>query len=350
MSKASKPSEPSDIWIVHFSDRSIRRLLQDPEFVRGLVAIIAPELVALLDFSRGAQQNRSFISDALRERESDVLLRVPFQEAPESEELLIYILIEHQSTVDPTMGFRLLSYMMEIWQEQWRVLQSGTGERRRLDPILPIVFYTGDGRWTSPLSLTTIMEVPEVLARFVPTFDTLFLGVNAVDPEVLTEPGHPFGWLLSVLQKENAGKSEMSEALVSAVSALSELDETQGSQVRQVLLYFIQLIVHRRSAEEREDLIELIRQHSRDESEVIIMAQTTADLLIEQGKAEGIIEGKAEGIIEGKKAAILQLLHLRFQNVPETLTERITSVETLSHLDTFLEQAMTAQSLDDIQD
>ena len=328
-------------------------MLQYPEFVRGLVAIIAPELVPLLDFSRGEQQNRSFISDALRERESDVLLRVPFQEAPESEELLIYILIEHQSTVDPTMGFRLLSYMMEIWQEQWRMLQSGTRERRRLDPILPIVFYTGDGQWTSPLSLATIMEVPEVLARFVPTFDTLFLGVKEVDQEVLTKPGHPFGWLLSVLQKEKAGKSEISEALVSAVSALSELDETQASRVRQVLLYFIQLIVHRRSAEEREDLIELIRQHSRDESEVIIMAQTTAELLIEQGKAEGkaegIIEGKAEGIIEGKKAVILQFLQLRFQNVPETLTERITSIETLSHLDTFLEQAMTAQSLDDIQ-
>ena len=130
MSKFSKPLEPSDIRIEHFSDWSIRRLLQDPEYVRGLIEIIAPELATLLDFSRGAQQNRSFISDALRERESDVLLRVPFQGTPDSEELLIYILIEHQSTVDSTMGFRLLSYMMEIWQEQWRMWQSGAGVRR----------------------------------------------------------------------------------------------------------------------------------------------------------------------------------------------------------------------------
>ena len=310
MSKASKPSEPADIRIVHFSDRSIRRLLQDPEFVRGLVAIIAPELLPLLDFSRGAQQNRSFISDALRERESDVLLRVPFQGTPDSEELLIYILIEHQSTVDPTMGFRLLSYMMEIWQEQWRMLQAGTGERWRLDPILPIVFYTGDGRWTSPLSLTTLMEVPEVLARFVPTFDPLFLGVKEVDQEVLTAPGHPFGWLLSVLQKENAGKSEISEALVAAVSALSQLDETQGSQVRQALLYFIQLILHRRSADEREDLIELIKRNSRDESEVAIMAQTTADLLIEQGREQGIQQGARQTNIENTIA----ILSARFPN------------------------------------
>ena len=107
------------------------------------------------------------------------------------------------------------------------------------------------------------------------------------------------------------------------------------------LLYFIQLILHRRSAAEREELIELIKQHSRDESEVVIMAQTAAELLIEHGKAEGIVEGK--------QASILQLLRIRFQNVPETLTERITSIESRSHLDRLLEQAMTAQNLDEIQ-
>ena len=173
-----------------------------------------------------------------------------------------------ESTVDPTMGFRLLSYMMEIWQEQWRAWQSETASKRRLDPILPIVFYTGDRQWTSPLSLTAIMEVPEVLARFVPTFDTLFLGVKTADRETLTKSGHPLGWLLSVLQKESAEKSAISEALVAAVSELGRLDEVQVSQVRQALLYFIQLILHRRSAAEREELIELVKRHRHDESEV----------------------------------------------------------------------------------
>lgn len=67
------------------------------------------------------------------------------------------------------------------------------------------------------------------------------------------------------------------------------------------------------------------------------MAQTAAELLIEQGKAEG------------RQASILQLLRIRFQNVPETLTDRITAINSLPHLDTLLEQVMTAQSLDEIQ-
>ena len=108
--------------------------------------------------------------------------------------------------------------------------------------------------WTVPLSLTAIMDVPDVLSRFVPTFDTLFLGVKAADPSDLTKTGHPLGWLLSVLQKEHAEKAAISEALITAVSHLKALDSEQVSRVRQALLYFIQLILHRRPVEEREDL------------------------------------------------------------------------------------------------
>ncbi len=63
------------------------------------------------------------------------------------------------------------------------------------------------------------------------------------------------------------------------------------------------------------------------------MAQTTAEFLIEQGKAEG------------KQDAILKLLQLQFQNVPEVLSREIRNIHNLTRLDTLLEQAMTAQSL-----
>lgn len=116
------------------------------------------------------------------------------------------------------------------------------------------------------------------------------------------------------------------------------LDFGRGSQQNRT---FILLILHRRSDDEREELIALVKQHSRDESEVGIMAQTAAELLVEQGKAEGIVEGKRE--------AVLRLLQFRFQDIPEAITERIASIETSSDLDTLLEQAMTVRNLDDIQ-
>ena len=74
------------------------------------------------------------------------------------------------------------------------------------------------------------------------------------------------------------------------------------------------------------------------------MAQTTAEFLIEQGKAEGIEQGKAEG----KQDAVLKLLRLRFQHVPEVLSREISNIHNITRLDMLLEQAMTAQSLDEI--
>ena len=182
------------------------------------------------------------------------------------------------------------------------------------------------------MSLTTLMEVPEVLARFMPTFDSLFLGVKAVDQEVLTAPGHPFGWLLSVLQKENAGISEKSEALVAAVSALSQLDEAQGSQVRQALLYFVQVVLHRRSADKQDDLTELIKQYSRDESEVAIMAQTGAEFLIEQGREQGIQQGACQNNIENTIAILSARFPIEDVNTLKSTLEAIDDLNRLKQL------------------
>ena len=70
------------------------------------------------------------------------------------------------------------------------------------------------------------------------------------------------------------------------------------------------------------------------------MAQTTAEFLIEQGKVEGKVKGKQD--------AVLKLLRLRFQDVPEVLSREIRNIHSLSRLNTLLAQAMTAQSLEEI--
>ena len=214
----------------HFSDKSARWLFEDPEYVRGLVGMVDSELVGLIDFSRIEQVKRSFILDNLRDQESDMVFRVPFQSGSDTDELLIYILIEHQSTVDPTMGFRVLYYMTQIWDYQRREWESQSvpKSRWRFCPILPIVFYTGDQKWTTPLTLNAVMDIPDALSRFVPKFDALLLSVKETEESELTKTNHPLGWALTVLQKEGATVEELSEALIEALSHISALDEASA--------------------------------------------------------------------------------------------------------------------------
>jgi len=351
-----------DFTIEHFPDRSARWLFQYKQNVQGLLEIVANELVEFIDFSRLVPLNRRFISDTLREQESDIVFSVPFRRGSKTEELLIYILIEHQSTVDATMGVRVLSYMTELWAVQRRVWESDNVPRneRRLHLILPIVFYTGEQRWNTPLTLAGIMDIPEELSRFVPTFDTLFLNVKETDEATLTQTDHSFGWLLTVLQKENADKAAMQRALERAISHLNTLDTLEAEQRQQALIYFLLLILHRRPVEEHEELIIVVDRHT-DEMEVETMAQSIIERSraegIEQGKAEGIEQGKAEGIEQGKAEGIEQerresairhilvVLNTRFSSdIANVLTPAIQNINAVERLEELLPAAVEARS------
>ena len=326
-----------DIKVEHFPDRSARWLFQDKNNVQGLIEILASELVELIDFSQLTQINRSFIPNTLREQESDIVFRVPLRSEIEKDEVLIYILIEHQSTVDIIMGFRVLFYMSQIWDYQRREWDSQNvpNNERRFRPIIPIVYYTGSQQWKTPLTLDARMDIPDALVRFVPKFDTLFLSVKETDAADLTKTGHPLGWMLTVLQKEHADKEVISNALLEAISHINTLDEEQAKQRDNAIIYLLQLILHRRSAAEQQDLLTIIDQHTLG-MEVETMVKSMADVL------------KEEGETRAKQDAVLKLLQFRFKDIPETICEKIASINTLSHLDLLFEKSMTIDTLDEI--
>lgn len=325
-----------DIKVEHFPDRSARWLFQDKENVRGLLEILASELVEMIDFNQLVQINRSFIPDTLREQESDIVFSVPFR-SESADEILIYILIEHQSTVDITMGFRVLFYMTQIWDFQRREWESNNvpQSERRFRPILPIVYYTGLQRWKTPLTLDAIMDIPDVLARFVPRFDTLFLSVKETDEADLTKTNHPLGWLLTVLQKEHADKEVISRALLEAISHINTLDEEQAQQRQRAFIYLLQLILHRRSATEHDELITLLQQFT-PEMEI----ETMAESIIERNNRQVKTQVKQE--------AVLKLLQIRFHEISQEVSNRITNIHDISSLDLLFEKAATVQTLDEI--
>ena len=358
-----------DFPIEHFHDRSTRWLLEDSDNVRGLLEIVAEHLVERLDFSRLLHVNRSFIPDNLREQESDLVYRVPFRGESATDELLIYILIEHQSTVDIAMGFRVLFYMTQIWDFQRRELASNNIPKSvwRLRPIIPIVLYTGDQRWRDPISLSTMMDLPDTLSGFVPKFETLFLSIKDADTAFLTRTDHPLGWLFTVLQKEHATKADIRAALAEAVTHLDTLDAEKREQWRRAIFYLYLLILHRRPRREHEELKTLVHQQMTEpahKEEGEAMAQTMAEYLFQQGQEQGQQQGQQQGekrgekrgeergekrgVLRTKRESLLRLLNLKFADVPESVTDKVSKLRSISRLDTLFERVFIAETLDEI--
>lgn len=348
--------ELSKISSHQFPDGSAKWLLRQRENLESLLKMVAGQFSDALDFARVTQVNRSFISEELRTQESDMIFRIPFRDPTGAcEEVMVYLLIEHQSSVDRSMGLRLLSYMTHIWMEERRDWQEEKRPRRalRLTPIVPIVFYTGTGEWRSPMSVEALMEIPEVLKRFVPTFDTLLLDVNATDPEHLTQTGDPLGWLLTILRHEKSETPVIRQALLDILQGLADSQQDGSDQYTQAIVYLFLFILHRRDAEDHEDLLRILVEDHTHNREIVDMAESIIQISERRGEQRGMQRGKAEGIeqgeIHGKQESLLKLLRYRFPNVPDAMITRVRSLRSTAELDALFEKGLKAKSLEDLE-
>jgi len=103
-----------------FSDHGTKWLLESPENTNCLLRIVDVDLAECIDSSKLQHIPTTFIPDNLREQEADVVFTAPFLDKVEGkeQEVMIYVLIEHQSTPRWEMGFRMLFYMTQIWDRQ----------------------------------------------------------------------------------------------------------------------------------------------------------------------------------------------------------------------------------------
>jgi hypothetical protein len=343
MSDSTHAPEPEGVsrqkllpLIRDFYDRGALWLFEDPQNLRDFLRLLAPELAERLDFTRARRENRSFIPADLQEQESDLIVSVPFIEDPERE-VWIYLLLEHQSKPDPLMGLRLYRYMGELWalQRREREDQKIPPSERRLRPIVPLVFHTGEGAWSTPIGLTHLMDLPPELERFVPKWDTPLLNLHQTAPETLTETAGALGWALRVLQAEKAPLAEMDRVLTEAIARLEELSEERAGQWKRVV-WFLLLLMHNRR--EERGLVDRVveqakRSKFREREEVAAMGLTVAEQL------------KAEGELRACRHILRLQLEERFGALPAELERTIESIDDLQRLQSALRQVLHVKSL-----
>ena len=343
-----------------FADRGTKWLLESPENVSGLIRILDVNLVEKINFSRLHDEKKTFILNNLRQQESDLVFTAPFwdEEDKTEGEVLIYILIEHQSEPDISMGFRMLFYMTQIWDTQRREWERDKVPKSQWNfrPILPVLFYTGKPSWDTPISITDAMkQIPKPLERFVPSHDTLFLNLKATDKEKLTAYEHPFGWLLRVIQQENASTEELVSELELAIQQLEKLPQKESNQWIRAMHYILLLIYNRREPEEHTKLADIVQnavQDRRRREEVSKMGRTIAQALIEEGMEIGVEKGMGigveKGIIQTKQEDLIELIQFRFQSIRPETNDKIRRIQDVDRLTALFRRALRVNSINEL--
>lgn len=129
-------------------DKLFRASMQYPEVARDFLDAHLPiDIKSKIDFCSIIACPNTFIDEELKLTQSDVLLKSSI----EGKEGYIYILAEHQSKPDPLMPFRLLKYMIKIWDYH----QSRSKQKNGLPfpAIFPMVFYAGKNAYNAPKAI-----------------------------------------------------------------------------------------------------------------------------------------------------------------------------------------------------
>ncbi len=125
------------------------------------MGFIPDEWLHSLDYSTLEKVPGHYVSDDFQQREDDIVWRVKVG----SEWLYFYLLLEFQSRVDKYMALRMMVYIGLLYQDLIKrgdVLADG-----RLPPILPIVLYNGDSRWTAATEVAELIPaVPRLVEQF----------------------------------------------------------------------------------------------------------------------------------------------------------------------------------------
>jgi len=253
-----------------------------------LGAVLPPGLAGRLDLGRLAPVPGSFVDEALKWRHSDLLFTAPL----DGHDAFVYVLVEHQSSDDPLMAFRVLRYVTRIW-DQYEREHPGT---RRLPAVIPLVVYQGPDRWTSPVQALDVIDLDadgkRAAEAYLPRFEFLLDDLTrAGEDQLLARELPPAALVTLLLLKTARGNPQITADLRRWAGHLrAVLDQPGGGEAFTMLLTYIELVSDAPAGELRD----LAASLGPDAEEAYV---TTAEMLRAEGEARGKARGKAEDIL-----------------------------------------------------
>lgn len=248
-------------------DGLFKTFLTDPDTARDFLTFHLPaKLLKICDLSTLKLESGSFIEENLRPYFADVLYSL----RTENGSGYIYTLIEHQSSPDKHMAFRLMRYAIAAMQ---RHLEAG---HEKLPLVIPLLFCHGRATpWPYTTDWTALFAEPE-LARQLYTSSFPLIDTGALDDaDIMT---HRKMAMLELLLKHAKTRdlAELSEKLVTLLF--------EGYTTGEQLVTLINWMMQTGSTINPERLLQDLASRSSSQEDVLM---TIAEYLEQKGRTQG---------------------------------------------------------------
>jgi putative YhgA-like transposase len=296
--------------------------------LRELLPAVFGELIAW-DTLHG--ESGSFVDDpALADQHSDLLFSARLRtDATE----LIHVLLEHQSTADPAMPLRTLSYRTRVWNRCRKERPDAW-----LPPILAVLVSHVPGGWTSSCTLDDMFD-PRVrvipgLAATIPQSPLIIDDLAHLSNEDLRARSlGAFQKLALWLLRDARSARRLLDSFDTWIETFAEAERTPaGIDATTTLLTYMFRVIDPVHHDQLRAKIKKLGRHAEE------IAMTIA----EQWYEEGIAKGREEGRI----AALRSQLTAKFGSLAlDAAYEARLQAATSAAVDRYLRRVLVADSL-----
>jgi predicted transposase/invertase (TIGR01784 family) len=280
----------SDKLLKH--DSFLKKALEDPIVAKSFFNQHLPQNVkGIADLSTLKLEKESFIEDNLKKKISDILFSVKF----EGKQGYLYILLEHQSTVDYFMAQRLFNYMNGIWQRH-RIEHP---KSKYLPLIYPMVFYNGLKKYTAPTSFFELFQDPKLSQAFLCEPFNIINVQETPDEEF---QAYPHAGIIEFFLKKHHERNmlKLLEEMKTIWDKLDSISITQKESLISVILWYN--INKIESDKDKDDIIGFVNNKLDIEGEKIMTSIATK--WEQEGFQKGIQQGTYLRNVEIVKAML----------------------------------------------
>ena len=299
----------------HPHDTYFRASMSDLRVAEDFLRAHLPEnILAKIDWSSLQLEPNHHIDKSLTESITDVLYRVKFGDKSG----YIIILVEHQSTVDPMMPFRMLCYVVKIMQ---RYMEKRPGATLPL--VVPIVFYSGKNPYNHTTDIFELFGDLESEARKFFLNPFRLIDLSSISDEALQQ--HSWSGIMELAQKHSHEKApqELIKTLSSSIKDI--LGQDGGDYIDATLEYIgstadlkdpgeFARIVNTEISSKLGERVMSLASRWHDKGEVVG---------IQKGLEQGLVKGIAAGIDQGMEKGMAQGMEKGMEQGMEQGAEKI---------------------------
>jgi hypothetical protein len=318
-------------------DHGYKLLFSHPAMVADLLrGFVHEDWVQHLDFSTLEKVGSGYVSDDLRSRESDIVWRARWGESW----LYVYLLLEFQSSVDPFMAVRVMTYVGLLYQDLIR--RGWLTPGGLLPPVLPLVLYNGLPPWRAAEDVADLVEAPPGgLERYRPRLRYFLLDEMRIAESELASLRNVAAALFRL--ETSRGPEDIQRVVVALIQWLGEPEHQSLRRAFTVWLRRV-LLPARVPGVAIPEVLEL--QEVRDMLAERVIEWTRE--WKEEGLQEGWEKGREEALRESTarlRQVVLRLLDQRFHPVPGTARHKVEAMQSLDELAVLAERILTVSSL-----